>query len=343
MSLTITTVNVRSMKSSFRAQSILNVLDGVQSDIFLLQECGLPFKSSYYAWQSKWSHGPSVWSGSNDNKNDGVAILIKNPNIMVKGSTVLKCGRLLLAHLTFLDQEFNLLCVYGFNDKHERFNLFEEMQSHMLGRAPLIIAGDFNSVLARADRKGAGEDFRVDKASVLLQRLCKDFKLRDCFKTLHPREEGFTWFSGDGTRASRIDYVFTRDCTPTDARLTPVFFSDHAMLSCTLSLSPGVTVGRGLWKLNCSLLDDEELTAEYRERFRDWQTLQDFFDTRAQWWEMVKLKTKTFFSEAGKRRKQKIGRRMMGLQKRLQRYFNLRQKGLDFNEEIQDVKKDHFS
>ncbi len=122
-----------------------------------------------------------------------------------------------------------------------------------------MVAGDFNCVLTQKDRKRTTEDFRVDKTSVLLQSLVKDFKLVDCFRTLHQREEGYTWFSGDGTRASRIDYVFTRDFPPTDARLTPLFFSDHSMLSCTLSLPVGVTVGGGLWKLNCSLLEDEEV------------------------------------------------------------------------------------
>ncbi|TWW53185.1 hypothetical protein D4764_0243020 [Takifugu flavidus] len=142
---------------------------------------------------------------------------------------------------------------------------------------------------------------------------------------MHPREEGFTWFSGDGTRASRIDYVFTRDCPATDARLTPVFFSDHLMLSCTLSLPSGVTSGSGLWKLNCSLLEDRELVRQYREQYKEWQTLQDFYDTRAHWWEMVKGRTGPFFRQAGKEKKNRETRRMMGLQKRLQRYFNLNQ------------------
>ncbi|KAL0150101.1 hypothetical protein M9458_054528, partial [Cirrhinus mrigala] len=112
---------------------------------------------------------------------------------------------------------------------------------------------------------------------------------------MHQREEGFTWFSGDGTRASRIDYILTRDCPPTDATLTPLFFSDHIMLSCTLSLPTGVTVGGGLWKLNCSLLEDEDVVREYREQFSQWQTLQDFYDSRAQWWEMVKERTRQYF------------------------------------------------
>ncbi|KAG1926790.1 hypothetical protein F2P79_024651 [Pimephales promelas] len=71
------------------------------------------------------------------------------------------------------------------------------------------------------------------------------------------------------------------------------------MLSCTLSLPSGVTVEGGLWKLNCSLLEDEEVVREYREHFNRWQTLQDFFDSRAQWWEMVKERTRQFFKKRG--------------------------------------------
>lgn len=99
--------------------------------------------------------------------------------------------------------------------------------------------------------------------------------------------------------------VFTRDFPPTDARLTPLFFSDHSMLSCTLSLPVGVTVGGGLWKLNCSLLEDEEVLRKYREQFSQWQTLQDFYETRALWWEMVKGRTKEFFSKIGREKKEK--------------------------------------
>ena len=337
MILTFSTLNVRSVKSRVRAQTILSFLNNFKSDVFLLQECALPFLKNYRIWEEKWPH-KSLWSGSNENRNDGVAILIKNPSILVKGSTVVRDGRALLAHLTFMGRDFNLLNIYGFNNKNDRHDLLENLQPHMLGRTPLVLGGDFNCILNRSDRRGAGDDFKVDKTSVLLQGLCRDFKLKDCFKTLHPREEGFTWFSSDGSRASRIDYIFTRDCPPTDARLTPVFFSDHAMLSCTLSLSSGVTKGSGLWKLNCSLLEDKDLASQYREQFSQWQTLQDLYETHALWWEMVKGKTQTFFKKAGKNKKNKENRCMVGLQKRLQRYFKLTQQGFDFNQEIRLVK-----
>lgn len=117
----------------------------------------------------------------------------------------------------------------------------------------------------------------------------------DCFKTMHPGEQGLTWFSGDGTRASHIDHIFTQDLIPVDAKLTPAFFSDHTMLTCTLSLPIGGTIGRGLWRLNCSLLQDTNIVKEFREPYSQWQTLKDFYDPNAQWWEMVKGRTKTFF------------------------------------------------
>ncbi|MGL5950694.1 MAG: hypothetical protein ACRCZH_04655, partial [Cetobacterium sp.] len=137
-----------------------------------------------------------------------------------------------------------------------------------------------------------------------------------------------------------IDYVFTRDCPPIDARLTPLFFSDHAMLSCTLSLPQGVTTGRGLWKLNCSLLCDKDIVREYKEQYSQWQTLQDFYESRAQWWEMVKGRTKTFFRQVGKNKKDMERRQMVGLQKRLQRYFKLLNQGFDFSDEIKQVKRE---
>lgn len=339
MALTFSTINVRSVKTKMRAQSVLSLLNTITSDVILIQECAIPFLKAYTQWQDMWPQ-PSIWSGSNENKNDGVAILIQNPLVLVKGSTVVREGRALLVNLTFMGKDFNLLNIYGFNDKHERYDLLEELQPHMLGRVPLVVGGDFNCVLSRKDRKRARQDFKVDKTSLLLQGMVRDFKLTDCFTAMHPREEGFTWVSGDGSRASRIDYLFVRDCSPTDARLTPVFFSDHLMLSSTITLASGVTMGRGLWRLNCSLLEDQNLVSQYREQYREWQTLQDFYETRALWWEMVKGRTQLFFRQAGKRKKAAENRHMMGLQKRLQRYYLLNQQGINFNDEIKEVKEE---
>lgn len=190
MTITFSTINVRIVKSRVRAQTVLSFLNEIKSDVILIQECGLPFLNHYRDWERLWPQ-TSLWSGSSENKNGGVAILIKNPLVLVKGSTVVRDGRALLAHLTFMGKDFNVLNIYGFNDKNDRYDFLEDLQPHMLGTAPLVVGGDFNCILNRNDRKRTGEDFKLDKTSVLFQGICRDFKLLDCFKTMHPREEGF--------------------------------------------------------------------------------------------------------------------------------------------------------
>ncbi len=80
------------------------------------------------------------------------------------------------------------------------------------------------------------------------------------------------------------------------------------MLWCTLSLPTGVMVGGGLWKLNCSLLEDEDIVREYSEQFSQWQTLQDFYDSRAQWWEIVKERMRPFFRKIGRDKKKYVNK-----------------------------------
>ncbi|KAJ8353021.1 hypothetical protein AAFF_G00121140 [Aldrovandia affinis] len=84
--ISVATLNVRSLRSELRAQSVLTFLEGVSADIICLQECGLPFRSSYGEWERKWPLGPSLWSGSEENPADGVAVLVRNRGVEVVGA-----------------------------------------------------------------------------------------------------------------------------------------------------------------------------------------------------------------------------------------------------------------
>lgn len=149
-----------------------------------------PFLKDYNKSEDKWQQGPSLWSGSNQNKADGVAILIKSTQILVKGSTMLRDGRSLLANLTFLGRDFNVLNFFGNTEKNDRYSFLIDLQSHLLGKMPLIFAGNFNCVLQRKDRKGAADHFKEDKTTDLLQNIIKDFRLTDAFKSMHPNNVG---------------------------------------------------------------------------------------------------------------------------------------------------------
>ena len=319
---------------------MLCALQSVQADIICLQECRLPFRSSYRAWEELWRRGPSLWSGSNSSWADGVAVLVNSKSIEVVGSSVICPGRVLSASLLFNGAAFKLLNIYCPPKKNERWELLQELPPHLLGRAPLLMLGDFNTVLNRAGRKGAGENFKVDKTSFYLQKLLTDFKLTDVFSSLNPGEDGFTWHSSDGSQASRIDFLLARGFAGLATNLSPVFYSDHSMLCGTLAVKSGVAVGKGVWKLNCQLLKDSAVVMAFNDFYKELQSLQCFYDTRADWWEEAKKRIKGFFIQRGRERKAKGSREWLGLQKRLNRYEGLLKMGFDFKEERDFIKRE---
>ncbi|KAJ8358367.1 hypothetical protein AAFF_G00013240 [Aldrovandia affinis] len=167
-----------------------------------------------------------------------------------------------------------------------------------------------------------------------------DCRMVDVFRSLHPGREGFTWASADGSRASRIDFLFARGFVGVSASLAPVFFTDHSLLLCSLAVGQGVSVGRGAWRLNCSLLESQVVREAFRAQYAHWQTLQGLYGSRAEWWEEVKGRVKGFFVVVGKERRVKERRVWAGLQRRLNRNFSLLHGGFDFRAEVEEVKRE---
>ena len=164
MILSAATVNVRSMRSVSRAQSVLAFLGGVQADIICLQECWLPFRRSYRLWEKHWLHGPSLWSGSNENKCDGIAVLIKNKMVGMVESTIVRCGRILKVVLRFCGVTINVLNVYS-PQRQSRWEELQDLPQFLMGRTPVLMVGDFNCVLNRTGRRGAADAYQVDRTS----------------------------------------------------------------------------------------------------------------------------------------------------------------------------------
>lgn len=341
MVLSVATINVRSMKSSLRGEAVLSFLGSQNFDVFMLQECGFPFKENYSDMEKKWKYGPSFWSGSDENKSDGVAILIKNRNLVVKGSTVVKSGRLLKVDICYMGKDCVFVNVYASPNVHERTELFNDLRGVLVRNKTVVLAGDFNCVLRKEEKAPIKDGFKLDKSSLVLNEIVKDFKLIDSFRKHKPDEKGFTWVRDNGTQSSRIDFVFvSKGVKCIDCTVSPVFFSDHLVLNVKINLVACVTLGKGVWKLNISLLEDKAIEALFQVRYEEWGSLKGCFETEGQWWEEVKKRIKEFFIMVGKRKAGKEKREIGGLSKRLNRYYRLREKGFDFNEEINQVKKE---
>ncbi|XP_044125219.1 uncharacterized protein LOC122920075 [Bufo gargarizans] len=56
-------------------------------------------------------------------------------------------------------------------------------------------------------------------------------------------------------------------------------------------------MGRGLWKLNSSLLEDATIRQSFEEFFQGQEPLVDLCNSKSEWWEMFKTRTARFFRE----------------------------------------------
>ena len=75
---------------------------------------------------------------------------------------------------------------------------------------------------------------------------------------------------------------------------SPCYFTDHDCIVLNLSFPERVSVGRGFWKCNVSVLADAGFQRNFGVAYAGWQTLREGFDNELLWWEDVKSRIKHF-------------------------------------------------
>ena len=111
---------------------------------------------------------------------------------------------------------------------------------------------------------------------------------------LHPSQPGFTRARPDGTIASRIDLIgcpyawllFVASC-----EIFSCPYSDHAAVSLSWS-SDSPSRGPGLWKLNCSVLDESDYFQLISDFWASWRLRRPSFSSLPHWWDRGKSRIK---------------------------------------------------
>ncbi|KAJ1149837.1 hypothetical protein NDU88_002640 [Pleurodeles waltl] len=148
----------------------------------------------------------------------------------------------------------------------------------------------------------------------------------------------FTWHGPDLRLKSRIDFVFvSKDLSCEKCILKPVFFSDHMALVAEILMDNAQVHGRGIWKLNVTLLKDERLRRCFLKHFEGWKTLRDFFASWTEWWLWVKRRIGQFFREEGRKMAKEKENELNVLQGRLQRMYGMARLGMDVVSEVRDL------
>ncbi|KAM9330996.1 uncharacterized protein PAF06_019337 [Gastrophryne carolinensis] len=338
-SISILSINVRSIGGVAKRRRVLSFLSTQQADIFMLQECALPHSKRYGHLSAQWTHGPSYWSGGSENRSVGVAILIGGSRFTVDTVQEVVCGRMLLVDGSWAGEPVRLITVYAPCDTDERMEFFHTLRPYLATTKTVILAGDFNCPL---DRKGrsTSHSAKLDRSSKLLGEMVTEASLKDAASASGTGSTDYTWSRTDGSSSSRIDFVFTsRAVKQSSYSLIPCFFSDHRAVRFQGTLGDGFPPGPGSWKLNCSMLENVELMEELGEEYVLWREQQRYFGSVGEWWEYVKVKFRSFFQAKGRQQVSRRRRDFKMLQQDLQCLQDLHLKGWNVRKNLEETKK----
>ncbi|XP_075684331.1 uncharacterized protein LOC142652566 [Rhinoderma darwinii] len=134
-----------------------------------------------------------------------------------------------------------------------------------------------------------------------------------------------------------IDHSFTEDLlNAMDLKLEK---SDQESLCESGAIGHGFPPGPGSWKLNCALLEREEVLAELRDAYIVWRNDKVFFDKTCDWWEYVKVEFRCFFQAKSRQQACERKRDFREMQRQLRPLQDLLQCGWDVRKELEEAKK----
>lgn len=266
--LTFLTWNIRGGGSQAKRIKVFNHLDNLKADICLLQETHLS-ESDYTRFKpTQFSH---LFSAHYNTKQRGVCILIRKNISFTHNTTITDPeGRFIIISISIDSTPVTIASVYGPNTDDPVFfqNLFSSIST--LSDCPIIIAGDFNTVLdPTMDRSDLSKNKRIWQSTKTIKQFMNDFGLVDSWRLQHPDSKDYSFFSPVHHSYSRIDYFLTSNSIMsniTNSTIHPIVISDHAPVTFKW-IKSNLQKPSSRWRFNTSLLQDPKFISFIR---REW-------------------------------------------------------------------------
>ena len=228
-------------------------------------------------------------------------------------------GRIISVKVQIEDLIVRLINLYAPNNDEPQF--FQKLDSLIQDDGDkLIIGGDFNLVLDLGKDKVGGNNITHNRSQMELLQQMEKYSLIDIWRFQHKEEQKFTWekYHPD-IILERLDYLLVSEELIPSIPLTeiaPRFLSDHA--TPYLILKPTqITRGPGFWRLNTSLLSDENYVEQVIEIIREEKGKS--YSTNSLKWETIKMHVRGFSIQYSSRKKKSRENILAALDKKLDR------------------------
>ena len=255
----------------------------------------------------------------------GVAILFKKGVDCIIHSKILDpVGRYVILKAEIKDKMYLLINIYAPNKDANIVEFLKDLgttlqKENLDEEENIILGGDFNCPLNTVlDKKGG---ILLPRKSVVatIDCLCADLDLVDIWRVKNPSTKSYTWSQNSPMILCRLDYWLISNnlhdlVTTTD--IIPAIKTDHAAISIEFSISEKHIKGPGHWKMNCSLLDDEDYVREVTAKIPIWliEGQNELTDNRSIW-DWTKYKIRAHAIQYSKRKAMERKEKEMNLQK----------------------------
>ena len=209
--------------------------------------------------RSMWK-GDCITNGRSSNSR-GVAILLcKSFEYNITSTFKDNDGNLISLDLTIGDMSIKLINIYAPNKDSPEFfkNVRQIIESNQ--QAYIMVCGDLNLVLDPLLDCDQYKHINNPKSRQLILEIMNTFNVSDTFRLFHPNLRCYSWRRKRPLRQARLDYFLVSHPMHdiiTECNINSGYRSDHSSVEVRLLLNK-FKRGRGLWKLNCSLLKDKE-------------------------------------------------------------------------------------
>jgi len=314
----MSTFNVRGCRDPTKRARIRDLFKSHKSSLVCLQETHCKDEEEAKIWANEWIRGdPYVWKNSSidsvannfTTRSRGTMVVADNSKIEILDHKCLFEGRVIFTLFTI--KEFGidktiLVNVYAPNGKRERAvffkNLLDEINAWRVTHDcdQLMVTGDFNCILKPEDKS---KECRVDRdeSSKQLQELICQLNLTDVWRKLNKNKKQYTWRQVDTVNetrnvAVRLDRWYISPSLMGNVEKCYIVpntaISDHLPVMLKLCNLNKVKRGKGVWKLNNSLLKCNEFCNEVSRFWEGWQILKPAGTPLLEWWDEGKIKIK---------------------------------------------------
>ena len=256
--LKIASMNVRGIGDNNKRRETFNWLRNKQQSIIFLQEVHCT-EAIIGTWRSEW--GYKALFSCLSSSSAGVCILFNNNFKFDILKTFLDpSGRYIVCDIKADEKLFTLANIYVPNEDNPTFlkQVFDRL--HDFACEEIILGGDFNLVLDVKEDKKGGLPRTHQNALKIINQTCEELNLTDVWRTLNAGKHRYTWRRRKPEIQCRLDFFLISEdliCDINLADIVPGYKTDHSMILLKIALHYNPR-GRGFWKLNTSLLKEEE-------------------------------------------------------------------------------------